>query len=190
MTSRVNLFKCVLLLFCLVFLLPLLVFNFAILARQYFTGFYFHDFSSQTWKRALLFAISRSRLHFRFQKSDLIKKKKKKSYLPSYNLQRNQQGSCQRMLCTDHAHYVKIIDQRFWVQGGTVSHYYILVIRKFIDFMSLFRHSIRFSFSVKQSPSSEFGMCNIWLRIADKNRQRVELSSSGLLQTLEKLRLL
>ena len=33
-------------------------------------------------------------------------------------------------------------------------------------------------------------MCNIWLRIADKNRQRVELSSSGLLQTLEKLRLL
>ena len=78
MTSRVNLFKCVLLLFCLVFLLPLLVFNFAILARQYFTGFYFHDFSSQTWKRALLFAISCSRLHCRFQKSDLIKKKKKK----------------------------------------------------------------------------------------------------------------
>ena len=24
------------------------------------------------------------------------------------------------------------------VQGGTVSHYYILVIRKFIDFMSLY----------------------------------------------------
>ena len=27
------------------------------------------------------------------------------------------------------------------VQGGNVPHYYILVIRKFIDFMSLFRHS-------------------------------------------------
>ena len=28
------------------------------------------------------------------------------------------------------------------VQGRTVSHYYILVIRKFIDFMSLFRQYI------------------------------------------------
>ena len=36
------------------------------------------------------------------------------------------------------------------VEGGTVSHYYILVIRKFIDFMSLFTHSVWFSFSVKQ----------------------------------------
>ena len=27
------------------------------------------------------------------------------------------------------------------VEGGSVSHYFILVIRKFIDFMSLFRHS-------------------------------------------------
>ena len=34
------------------------------------------------------------------------------------------------------------------VEGGTVSHYYIVVIRKFIDFMSLFRHSVWFSFSV------------------------------------------
>ena len=151
-------------------------FIFTISAAKHEKGHYFSQF------RVLDFILG--------FKSLTLLKKKKKSYLPSYNLQRNQQGSCQRMLCTDHAHYVKIIDQRFWVQGGTVSHYYILVIRKFIDFMSLFRHSIRFSFSVKQSPSSEFGMCNIWLRIADKNRQRVELSSSGLLQTLEKLRLL
>ena len=46
------------------------------------------------------------------------------------------------------------------VEGGTVSHYYILVIREFIDFMSLFRHSVWFSFSVKQIPSAEFGKCN------------------------------
>ena len=49
------------------------------------------------------------------------------------------------------------------VEGGTVSHYYILVIRKFIDLMSLFRHSVWFSFSVKQFPSAEFGICNILL---------------------------
>ena len=60
-------------------------------------------------------------------------------------------------LCTDHAHYVKIHrstvlrrNKNMAVEGGTVSHYYILVIRKFIDFMSLFRHSVWFSFSVKQ----------------------------------------
>ena len=47
------------------------------------------------------------------------------------------------------------------VEGGTVSHYYILVIRKFIDLMSLFGHSVWFSFSVKQFPSAEFGICNI-----------------------------
>ena len=62
----------------------------------------------------------------------------------------------------------KTIDQRFRegtkniaVQGGTVSHDNISVIRKFIDFMSLFRHSVWFSFSVKQFPSAEFGICNI-----------------------------
>ena len=71
-------------------------------------------------------------------------------------------------------------------QGGTVSHHYILVIHKFFGFMSLFRHSVWFSFSVKQFPSAEFGICNIQLRIADKNRRRVELSSSVLLQTLGK----
>ena len=73
-------------------------------------------------------------------------------------------------------------------QGGTVSHYYILVIRKFFAFMSLFRNIVRFSFSVKRSPSAEFRICNIQLRIADKNRRRVELSSSVLLQTLGKFR--
>ena len=48
------------------------------------------------------------------------------------------------------------------VEGGTVSQYYILVIRKFIDLMSLYRQSEWFSFSVKQFPSAEFGIiCNI-----------------------------
>ena len=96
-------------------------------------------------------------------------------------------------LSTDHAHYVKnhrstVLrrTKNMAVEGGTVSHYYILVIRKFIDFMSLFRHSVWFSFSVKQFPSAEFGICNIQLRTADKNRRRVELSSSVLLQTLGK----
>ena len=71
-------------------------------------------------------------------------------------------------LSTDHAHYVKnhrstVLrrNKNMAVEGGTVSHYYILVIRKFIDFMSLFRHSVWFSFSVKQFPSAEFGICNI-----------------------------
>ena len=70
-------------------------------------------------------------------------------------------------LCTDHAHYVKNHKSTVLrrnkiraVEGGTVSHYYILVIRKFIDFMSLFKHSVWFSFSVKQFPSAEFGICN------------------------------
>ena len=61
-------------------------------------------------------------------------------------------------------------------QGGTVSHYYILVIRIFFYFMSLFRHSVWFSFSVKQFPSAEFGICHIQLLIADKNRTAEGLS--------------
>ena len=73
------------------------------------------------------------------------------------------------------------------VEGGTVSHYYMLVIRKFIDLMSVFRHIVWFSFFVKQFPSAEFGICNIYLR-TDKNRRRVELSSSVLQQTLGKLK--
>ena len=48
-----------------------------------------------------------------------------------------------------------------WSKAGLFAHYYILVIRKFIDFMSLFRHSVWFSFSVKQFPFAEFGICNI-----------------------------
>ena len=98
-------------------------------------------------------------------------------------------------LCTDHAHYVKIHkstvlrrNKKMAVEGGTVSHFYILVIREFVDFMSLFRHGVWFSFSVKQFPSAEFGICNIQLRTADKNRRRVELSSSVLQQTLGKLK--
>ena len=97
-------------------------------------------------------------------------------------------------LCTDHAHYVKTHrstvlrrNKNMAVDGGSVSHYYILVIRKFIDFMSLFRHSMWFSLSVKQFPSA----CKVWnmQHIApDKNRRRVELSSSVLLQTLGKLK--
>ena len=70
-------------------------------------------------------------------------------------------------LCTDHAHYVKNHRSTVFrrtknmeVEGGTVSHYYVLVIRKFIDFMSLFRHSVWFSFSDKQFPSAEPGICN------------------------------
>ena len=42
------------------------------------------------------------------------------------------------------------------VQGRTVSHYFILVIRKFIDFMSLFRHSVSFSFSVNPFAPGDF----------------------------------
>ena len=71
-------------------------------------------------------------------------------------------------LCTDHAHYVKnhrstVLrkNKNMAVEGGTVSHYYILVIRKFIDFMSFFRHSVWLSFSFKQFPFAEFGVCNI-----------------------------
>ena len=47
------------------------------------------------------------------------------------------------------------------VEGGTLSQYYILVIRKFIDLMSLYRHSVWFSFPVKQFPSAQIGICNI-----------------------------
>ena len=60
-------------------------------------------------------------------------------------------------LCTDHAHYVKINrstvlrrNKNMAVEGGTVSHYCILVIREFLYFMPFFRHSVWFCFSVKQ----------------------------------------
>ena len=105
--------------------------------------------------------------------------------------------SCQRICVLMMRITSKTIDQRSWektknmaVEGGTVSHYYILVIRKFIDFMSLFRQGVWFSFSFKQFPPAEFGICNIQLSTDDKNRRRarVELSSSVLLQTLGKLK--
>ena len=49
------------------------------------------------------------------------------------------------------------------VESRTVSHYYFLVAGKFIDFMSLFRHSVWFNLSFKQFSFAEFRMCNIWL---------------------------
>ena len=53
-------------------------------------------------------------------------------------------------------------EQIMAVEGETVSHYFILVIRKFFDFMSLFiSQSVWFSFSFKQLSSSEFKICNI-----------------------------
>ena len=50
---------------------------------------------------------------------------------------------------------VRIRTVREVFRRGTVSHYYILVILKFIDFRSLYRHSFWFSFSVKQFPSAK-----------------------------------
>ena len=71
-------------------------------------------------------------------------------------------------LCTDHAHYVKnhtltVFDKNknMAVQGGTGPHCDILVIRKFVDFMSLFKQRVCFSFSVEHFPSSLFGICNM-----------------------------
>ena len=50
---------------------------------------------------------------------------------------------------TDHAHYVKRRNKNL---VGTVSHYYTLVVCKFMDFKLPFRQSVWFSFSVKQFP--------------------------------------
>ena len=47
---------------------------------------------------------------------------------------------------------------------------------------------LMFDILLKQFPPAEFGICNIYLLIADKNRRRVELSISVLLQTLGKLK--
>ena len=49
-------------------------------------------------------------------------------------------------------------------KGGIVSHYYSLVIRNFIDFMSLFRHSVRFAFSCKQFFSTDWNMQHIYIK--------------------------
>ena len=62
-------------------------------------------------------------------------------------------------LCTDHAHYVKVHrstvlrrNKNMAVEGGTVSHYYILVIREFFYFMSLFRIVCGFLFLLNNFP--------------------------------------
>ena len=67
-------------------------------------------------------------------------------------------------LSTDHAHYVKnhrlTVSRRnknMTVEGGL---FLTIIFCKFIHFMSLFRHSVWFSFSVKKFPSAEFGICN------------------------------
>ena len=93
-------------------------------------------------------------------------------------------GSWRRgMVTSTTAHCRRNIE----LTGTLVSHYYILVIRNFIDFTPLFRHSVWFSFSFKQFPSESLEYAT-YLRIADKNGRRVELSSSVLLQTLGKLK--
>ena len=67
----------------------------------------------------------------------------------------------------DYAHYVKkhrltVLrrNKNIAAHDGTVSHYCIFVVRKFFDFMSLFRHSVSFSVSVKEFSPAEFGICN------------------------------
>ena len=99
-------------------------------------------------------------------------------------------------LCTDHVHYVKnhrstVLrrNKNMAVEGGTVSHYYIFGNSQFYcQILCRFSDSVWFSFSVQQFSSAEFGICKIQLRIADKNRRRVKLSSGVLLQTLGKLK--
>ena len=102
-----------------------------------------------------------------------------KSKRCSHNLQGDQQVSCQRILAlimriTSKIHRSMVLRRKknMVVEGGTVSHYYILVISKFIDFMSLFRHSVWFSFSVKQIPfkvASRYrafsSSCGLFIRI-------------------------
>ena len=47
------------------------------------------------------------------------------------------------------------------VESGTVSPYFILIIRKLFNLTSLFVHSMWFSFSFEQFFSAEFEICNI-----------------------------
>ena len=82
-----------------------------------------------------------------------------KSKRCSHNLQSDQQGSCQRicvliMRITSKIHRSTVLreNKNMAVEGGTVSHYYILVIRKFIDLMSLFRHICGFLFLLNNFP--------------------------------------
>ena len=57
-------------------------------------------------------------------------------------------------------------------QAGTVSHYYILVIRNFFGFMSLFRHSVWFLFLLNNFPlqSLEYAIysCKWLIRTAEE----------------------
>ena len=53
-------------------------------------------------------------------------------------------------LCTDHAHYAK--DQRSTVLGRNKNMAVEGGIRNFIDFMSLFRHSLWFAFYLNDFP--------------------------------------
>ena len=64
-----------------------------------------------------------------------------KSKRCSHNLQSDQKESCQRIYVLIMCITSKTIgrNKNMAVEGGTFSHYYILVIRKFIDLMSLFR---------------------------------------------------
>ena len=71
-------------------------------------------------------------------------------------------------LCTDHAHYVKIHrstvlrrNKNMPVEGGTVSHYYILLIRKFIDLCRFSDIVCGFLFLLNNFPRHSFGICNI-----------------------------
>ena len=97
-------------------------------------------------------------------------------------------------LWTGHAHYVK--NHRSTVKHGSrrrdcfspgFSLLYFGNSQIYWSYVA-FQIVCGFLFSAKQFPSAEFGICNIKLRIADKNRRRVELSSSVLLQTLGKLK--
>ena len=75
----------------------------------------------------------------------------------------------------------KNIDWRFWKEqkhSGPRRDCFSLLYFCSSQILSLFRHSVSFSVSVKEFSPAEFGICNIWLRITDKNHGRVELSSS------------
>ena len=74
----------------------------------------------------------------------------------------------------DYAHYVKKHRLTVLRRNKNIAVLYFCS----SQILSLFRHSVSFSVSVKEFSPAEFGICNIWLRIADKNHRRVELSSS------------
>ena len=75
------------------------------------------------------------------------------------------------------------------VEGGTVSHYYILVIRKFIDLCRFSDIVCGFLFLLNNFPlqSLEYATYSSVYLLRTADSRRVELSSSVLLQTLENL---